>query len=146
MMFTIPGEPQGKGRPRVVRNGAFTRTYTPEKTATYENLIKLEFQRQCSSQYIGDGPVSMRVICFYGLAGSDSKRKRQAKLDGAIRPTKKPDCDNVGKVVADSLNGIAYKDDAQIVSMTIDKFFAEIPRVEVTIEEALPHENHQALV
>ena len=146
MKFTVPGEPQGKGRPRVVRNGAFTRTYTPEKTATYENLVKLEFQRQCAGQYIGDGPVSMKVICFYGLASSDSKRKRQAKLDGTIRPTKKPDCDNVGKVVADSLNGIAYKDDAQIVSMTIDKYFAEIPRVEVTIEEALPHENHQTVI
>lgn len=146
MRFTIPGEPQGKGRPRVVRNGAFTRTYTPEKTASYENLVKLEFQRQCSGLYIGDRPVSMKVVCFYGLASSDSKRKRQAKLDGAIRPTKKPDCDNVGKVVADSLNGIAYKDDAQIVSMTIDKYFAEIPRVEVTIEEALPHENHQTVI
>ena len=135
MRFTVPGEPQGKGRPRVVRNGAFTRTYTPEKTATYENLVKLEFQRQCAGQYIAEGPVSMNVVCYYGLPASDSRRKRQAKLDGAVRPTKKPDCDNVGKVIADSLNGIAYKDDAQIVSMTIDKYFAEIPRVEVEIKD-----------
>lgn len=77
----------------------------------------------------------MRMVCYYGLASSDSRKKRQAKLDGAIRPTKKPDCDNVGKVIADSLNGIAYKDDAQIVSMAIDKYFAEIPRVEVEITE-----------
>lgn len=146
MKFTIPGEPQGKGRPRVVRNGAFTKTYTPEKTAAYENLVKLEFQRQCPGQYIADGPVNIRMVCYYGLAKGDSRKKRQAKMDGAIRPTKKPDCDNVGKVVADSLNGIAYKDDAQIVSMTIDKYFAEIPRVEVTIEEAIPHENHQTVL
>ena len=135
MRFTVPGEPTGKGRPRVVHNGAFTRAYTPEKTASYENLVKLEFQRQCSGQYSDNGQIGMRVMCYYGLAGSDSKCKRQAKLDGAIRPTKKPDCDNVGKIIADSLNGVAYKDDAQIVSMTVEKYYAEIPRVEVEITE-----------
>lgn len=140
MKFVVPGQPTGKGRPRVVRNGAFTRTYTPEKTANYENLVKLEFQRQCSAQYIDEAPVSMRIVCYYALANSDSKRKRAAKLDGVIRPTKKPDCDNIGKIIADSLNGIAYKDDAQIVSMVIEKYYAEIPRVEVEIMEVHKHE------
>ena len=92
MRFTIPGEPTGKGRPRVVRNGAFTRTYTPEKTATYENLVKLEYERQCHGERFGDdAQLRMVVRAFYGLAASDSKRKRQAKLEGVIRPTKKPD-------------------------------------------------------
>ena len=31
-------------------------------------------------------------------------------LEGVIRPSKKPDIDNVVKVIADSLNKIAYKD------------------------------------
>lgn len=145
MRFTVPGEPQGKARPRVVRNGAFTRTYTPEKTASYENLVKLEYQRQCPGQYIGDAAIYMRMVCYYGMARSDSRKRRQAKLDGVIRPTKKPDCDNVGKVIADSLNGIAYKDDAQIVSMLIEKYYAEIPRVEVEITEVHQHEGLHAV-
>ncbi|MBQ3478187.1 MAG: RusA family crossover junction endodeoxyribonuclease [Clostridia bacterium] len=135
MKFTVPGEPQGKGRPRVVRNGAFTKTYTPEKTAAYENLVKLEFQRQCPDLWIPSAPVRMTIRAYYGLAKADSKRKRQAKLDGVIRPTKKPDIDNCIKAIADSVNGLAYTDDTQIVSVIAEKYYAEIPRVEVEIEE-----------
>lgn len=137
MRFIIPGEPTGKARPRVVKRGAYATTYTPQKTVNYENLVKLEYQRQCGlERFSDDTQLKMTVKAYYGLAASDSKRKRLAKLDGTIRPTKKPDCDNVGKIIADSCNGLAYRDDAQIVSMTIEKYYAEIPRVEVEIEEA----------
>ena len=88
MRFTIPGPPVGKGRPRMTKAG---HTYTPEKTATYENLVKVEFQRQCPGEFIPDAPVAMTIRCWYGLAKSDSKRKRAEKLEGVIRPTKKPD-------------------------------------------------------
>lgn len=137
MKFTVPGEPVGKGRPRVVHNGKFTQSYTPEKTATYENLVKLEFQRQCPTFFIPDAPVTMKIKCFCGLAKGDSKRKRAAKLAGAIRPTKKPDIDNCIKIIADALNGLAYVDDTQIVGVTAEKYYAEIPHVDVEIEEVL---------
>ena len=63
--------------------------------------------------------------------------ERAAKLAGAIRPTKKPDIDNCIKIIADALNGLAYVDDTQIVGVTAEKFYAEIPRVEVEITEVL---------
>jgi Holliday junction resolvase RusA-like endonuclease len=85
-IFTVPGEPTGKARPRVVRGHAFT----PEKTVLYENLIKTEYERQCG-RAIFEGPVGVRMICYFGLSGSDSRKKRQAKVEGVIRPTKKPD-------------------------------------------------------
>ena len=135
MTFSIPGEPVGKGRPRVVRKGAFTQTYTPEKTATYENLVKLEFQRQCQERFT-DQQLHMHIKAYFGLAKTDSKRKREAKLCGAIRPTKKPDADNILKCVADARNGLAYNDDCQIVRAVVEKRFAIIPHVDVTIEEA----------
>ena len=138
MRFTVPGEPTGKGRPIVTRGG---HAFTPQKTVNYENLVKVEFERQCRGErFPDDAQLDMRITCYYGLARSDSRRKRQAKLDGVLRPTKKPDCDNVGKIIADSLNGLAYRDDAQIVRMIIEKYYAAIPRVEVTVEEAL-HED-----
>ena len=135
--FTIPGEPQGKGRPRTVRNGSLTRTYTPEKTASYENLIKLEYQRQNPHRpgWFNGEALRMAVTCFYGLSKSDSKKKREAKLDGAIRPTKKPDIDNILKAIFDALNGYAFEDDSQIVFVTAEKFYAEEPFVEVWIDE-----------
>lgn len=91
MRFIIPGEPTGKARPMVVRNGSFTKAITPENTVLYENLVKTEFQRQCPVDFIPENPVAMRIKCFYGLAKGDSKKRRQAKLEGVIRPTKKPD-------------------------------------------------------
>lgn len=132
--FMVPGEPVGKGRPRVVRRGGFTQTYTPEKTASYENLVKLEFQRQ-GGRMLKDGPVFLSIQAWCGIPKSVSKRKREAMMGGLIRPTKKPDCDNVAKTIADALNGLAWRDDSQVVSLLVVKRFGEEPGVEVTIEE-----------
>lgn len=134
--FTVPGEPVGKGRPRVVRNGGTTRTYTPERTASYENLVKIEFERAQAKGYGAGVALMMQIIAYYAPAASDSKRRKAAKLNGDIRPTKKPDADNILKVIADALNGLAYDDDAQIVEARIVKRYAEAPRVEVEISEA----------
>ncbi|NFS59368.1 RusA family crossover junction endodeoxyribonuclease, partial [Clostridium sporogenes] len=57
-------------------------------------------------------------------------------LLGIVRPTIKPDVDNIAKVILDSLNGLAYKDDKQIVTCGISKWYGEDPRVEVILEEA----------
>ena len=57
-------------------------------------------------------------------------------LDRKIRPLKKVDCDNLVKVVLDSLNEIAYHDDVQVVDCQVRKFYSDNPRVVVTIQEA----------
>ena len=133
--FVIPGEPYGKGRPRFSNAGAYTRTYTPEKTANYENLVKLSFMEQCGVRFPEDAMLDVRIFAYYAIPKSVSKKKRQAMLERKIRPTKKPDFDNIGKIVCDSLNQIAYKDDSQIVDAMVRKFYDEIPRVVVTIRD-----------
>lgn len=55
--------------------------------------------------------------------------------DKVIRPTKKPDMDNIIKIIADALNGIAYYDDSQIVDTAVRKFYSDEPRVVVKISE-----------
>lgn len=133
MIFAVPGEPTGKGRPRVVRQGAFTRAYTPEKTAMYENLVKLEYQRAGGEMM--EGQLRMTITAHYGLPKSVSKVKRERMLKGEIRPIKKPDADNVCKVICDALNGIAYHDDSQIVHLSISKWYDDEPSVVVEIDE-----------
>ena len=54
------------------------------------------------------------------------------------RPTKKPDIDNVIKIITDALNGIAYDDDAQIVSLSATKFYDENPHVDVRLDDVRP--------
>lgn len=135
--FTVPGEPQGKGRPRFARIGSGIRTYTPEKTAAYENLVKLEYERVFRGQkFSDDAQIYMNILCIYSIPSSATKKKRAMMLSGEMKPTKKPDCDNVLKTIADSLNGIAYRDDAQIVRATVSKKYGELPGVRVLIEEA----------
>jgi Holliday junction resolvase RusA-like endonuclease len=137
MRFTIPGEPQGKGRPRVVRNGAFTRTYTPEKTATYENLIKIEFQNTYPGfkPYENDVPLEVHIDAMFAPANSASKKRRMAMLEGIIHPTKVPDADNVAKAVLDALHGVCYLNDSSVVKLTVTKRYASIPCVEVEVLE-----------
>lgn len=132
--FTIPGVPMGKGRPKFARRGNFVKTYTPATTATYENLVKLCYE-QASSGCSLQGPVRAEISAYYPIPKSAPKKQQAAMHSQTIRPTKKPDWDNVGKIICDALNALAYGDDAQIVDARVQKFYADTPRVLVTLTE-----------
>lgn len=127
--FIIPGKPQGKARVRVRRDG---HAYTPENTTMYENLVKLSYIQQCGNS-IADGPLKMDILAAYPIPKSFTKKERLQVLRGELHPTKKPDADNIGKIVADALNGVAYRDDSQIILLRIRKTYSEEPRVVVTV-------------
>ncbi len=128
--FTIHGQPQGKARPRVTRNG----TYTPQKTKDYQNQIKAEYITQTGNITL-DGELSATITCYYKIPKSTSKAKRKLIEDGKLRPVVKPDLDNVGKAVLDALNKVAYKDDSAIVELRLRKFYSDDPRVVVILKE-----------
>lgn len=132
--FTVLGEPRGKQRPRMTKTG---HTYTPIETVQYENLVRLEYSRQCHDFIFEDRtPLDARITAYYSIPKSTSVKKRQAMLEHRIRPIKKVDCDNLVKIVLDSLNGIAYRDDVQVVDCQVRKFYSDRPRVVVTLQEA----------
>lgn len=135
--FTVPGPPKGKARARTVRGrGGNTLSYTPEGTVLYENLIKTSYLQQPNNTIFNDGqPLKVVVQAFYDIPKSYSKKKRQQMLAGEIRPTKKPDIDNIAKCILDALNKVAYRDDTQVIELVMKKAYAEIPRVEVEIQE-----------
>jgi len=133
--FTVSGEPKGKGRPRYVSNENYKNVYTPKDTAEYERLVAAEYIKQCGNSGFNEGEMlKMQVLAYFAIPKSTSKKKRALMLSGAIRPTKRPDMDNIVKIIADSLNKLAYHDDAQIVSADVRKYYSDKPRVEVTIE------------
>lgn len=131
----IYGEPQGKGRHRFSTVCGHAKTRTPDQTVIYENLVKTEYRNQSGVRFPDDAMLDVRVMAYYTIPKSISKKKRQAMLDHKVRPTKKPDFDNIGKVICDSLNGIAYRDDAQIVDAQVRKFYSDTPRVVVIITD-----------
>lgn len=135
--FTVPGAPKGKARARTVRGrGGNTFSYTPEGTVLYENLIKTCYRQDVGAVIFNDGqPLSVTIRAYFPLLKSVSKKKKQEMLDGSILPTKKPDIDNIAKCVLDALNKLAYRDDTQVVELHMEKHYAEVPRVEVSIQE-----------
>lgn len=134
--FKIPGEAVGKGRPRFARRGAFTVAYTPEKTASYENLVKLAAAEAMRGRELFAQAVHVEMVIMCTVPQSWSKKKQAAAIDGTIRPTTKPDVDNVQKAIYDALNGIVWNDDKQIVSGRFSKHYASQPLVRVTISSA----------
>lgn len=129
----IPGEPQGKGRPRYTRSG---HTYTPDSTRAYEALVRACYAEQVHGEPFAKGvPLVVTIECRFGVPLSDSVKKRQAKLCDLILPTKKPDTDNIVKAVLDALNGAAYHDDSQVTTLHVYKRYGIAPCVKVWISK-----------
>ena len=82
--------------------------------------------------------LDVRIIAYYEIPKSTSKKKRREMLEHRIRPTKKPDWDNIGKIVCDSLNLVAYHDDSAVVDAQVRKFYSETPKVDVLIKVVGP--------
>lgn len=134
--FTIPGAPSGKGRPRFNRRTGKTRKpYTPQKTRDYEETVRECCRTVLEAPFPPDMALRCEIFAAFPVAPSDSKPKRQRKLADLLKPTKKPDWDNIGKIVCDALNGIAYHDDAQITCAVVKKRYAAFPCVRVTLSE-----------
>lgn len=96
------------GKPQGKGRPRFTRrggVYTPEQTVHYEDYVRLCYSQQCAKM-----------------------------LAGEIRPVVKPDGDNIQKIIADALNGVAYKDDNAIVDWHCQKLYAEVEGVFVKIQ------------
>lgn len=131
--FTVPGEPVAKGRPRFVRRGKFTSTYTPKKTADYEAKVRKYFNEFKPKNYTPiEGPVEANALCVKSIPTSLSKKKKTELIGKPC--TKKPDTDNIIKSILDPLNGIAYIDDSQVCKLSGLKIYGEVPRVEIEIK------------
>lgn len=129
--FIVHREPKGKQRVRVTRSG---HAYTPNDTTTYEGIVRSEYWTKYQNKKPLQGSVTVRIVAFYEIPKSWSKKKHDEAVRQVHAPTKKPDCDNIAKMICDALNGLAYKDDAQITDLRVLKLYSdELPFVAVTL-------------
>lgn len=133
VQFVVPGEPVGKGRPRIGRVGNHARMFTPAKTASYEGLIALAGTEAMDGRVLLDCPVMVEMRIVLAIPASKSKKFKAQALAGEVFPTKKPDMDNVIKAIYDGLNGVVWKDDVQVVDAFVRKRYGEVPGVHVRI-------------
>ena len=128
VVFTIKGEPKGKGRPRFTKNG---HVYTPEETKKYENLVAWAYKSAQGEKFTS--PVRVTIKAYF-KPPKKSKKVVEDMLNGKILPTKKPDADNIVKIILDGLNGVAWVDDTQVVDVMITKRYATEPMVAVIVD------------
>ena len=132
--FMVLGAPKGKERPRAAKLRDRTIVYTPKKTKDYEREIATAYRTQCRG--IFSGAVAIEIHAYYEIPKSASRKRVLDMVSDRERPTKKPDGDNIAKAVCDALNGVAYKDDSQVVELTVRKYYSKFPHVQVFISEA----------
>lgn len=131
--FEMIGEPVGKARPRM--NTRTGRAYTPTNTKLYEYSLRQWFIREYPYFVPIESRVKVTIIAYFGIPKSTSKKKAAEMIVGNISPTKKPDADNIIKIVLDAMNNFAFKDDTQVTKLEIEKKYDNTPRIYIKVEE-----------
>ncbi len=131
VVVELQGEPRGKGRARFSRKSG--RAYTPAETVSYEGALRVLAQQVMSGRPPFEGPVSVEVVAYFSIPQSWSNKKKRLAETGGLHPTKKPDWDNLAKVT-DSLNGVVWRDDTQVVVGRILKLYNYMPSLHITVK------------
>ena len=130
--FTVPGQPAGKGRARATTVNGRARLYTPATTVAFEAAV-----REAGAPHFDTpiaGPVRLRIVAYFEMPKSWSKRKREA-MHGEFH-TQKPNGSNILKAIEDGLNGVAFGDDCQVADARAVKRWSRHSETFVQISEA----------
>jgi Holliday junction resolvase RusA-like endonuclease len=133
----LAGPPRGKGRGRAVSTQHGARVFTDDKTRKYEAQLRYAAMQEMAGRAPTIQPVRVHVEAVFQIAESWSKKKRAAALVGHVHPCTTPDADNLLKCL-DSLNGVVFADDRQIVEATVRKLYGERPGLTVQVETIEP--------
>ncbi len=131
--FEVEGTIVGKQRPRV--NMYTGNVYTPNKTKDYEEWIKQSFFIKYPKFDIITNRVKIEITAYLKIPKCTSKKMAEKMLDDEISPLKKPDIDNIAKVVLDAINNYVIKDDIQVSKMSVEKKYSENEKLIIKIEE-----------
>lgn len=132
--FEIPIEPRSQKRDRIGSFAGHGRSYKHPEQAKYEGKVSAMIAQHRPVRPL-EGALSLKLICYLPIPISKPKKFKAAALSGEIRPTIKPDCTNLAKNIEDIMNGIFYRDDAQIVHSETDKYYSDNPRWHIELSE-----------
>lgn len=137
VVIELPGPVRGKGRHRSriarAKDGRqFVANYPDGETVSYEKMLRDGASDAMDGRPLLAGPVLVKLLAVFAVPGSWSRKKRADALSGALRPTVKPDADNIMKLT-DALNGIVWQDDKQVVTATLRKVYGERPYLRIDV-------------
>lgn len=134
--FTVPGKPHAKARPWATSVNGRAHVYTPKGTVTYEATVRSAAHNALSGRPPFAGAVDLDIRIRLAPPKSTSGVRMSAMLSGRLKPTKRPDADNVLKAVVDGCNGVLYRDDANLTKITVEKIYASEAGVDVCARSA----------
>lgn len=119
----VPGHPMAMPRPRKFANGFVN--LRSKDLVQFKATVKAAIPAASNGPLFPTGPVELtiwfllqRPQCdFVGKRRQAGNLKSTATTSESTFPAMTPDVDNLAKFVMDGLNGIAYRDDAQVVKL-----------------------------
>lgn len=143
MTLIIYGEPYGKQNMKPTTMAGHLRLVQPSANTDYMYRIQSAFMdryKPVEGLESDDRILYMHITAYFSIPTSVSKKTAAKMAEGKLRPIKKPDCDNISKVVCDALGGLAFRNDSQIVSLTVDKYYTrDNPRVVIKLKTHSEH-------
>lgn len=144
--FNLALEPIALPRARHALRGKFVSSYYPkeieQKFNEYTKAIKGAFtalsivERENISEIVKNTPTGLKIalsVVFRLCPASSLSKKKKNALYGSEH-NKKPDLDNLLKMIIDRMSGVFYKDDNVIHEIHARKEYAEVPGIEITLE------------
>lgn len=133
--FTILGKAKAKQSVKFGINGI---KYTPKDMVDYANWVKLSFMEE----YPKHNPTTLNdsnfleieIKVYMQYPKSFSKKKVKLAEAGIVKPTVKPDWDNISKNICDALNGVAYMDDKNIAKGSVEKIYSDFDKTDVVLK------------
>ncbi len=117
--FTFMIEPRVKKAPVLGRNGF----YKHKTTSTFERQLRCEAQAVFKDPPIEGVPLAVLFKFFL---------PHQSKPESSLQFCR-PDTTNLLKSAEDALNGVIWKDDGVIQSLSGEKYYSKVPRLELYV-------------
>lgn len=133
IQFEIPGDVQAQQRPKFSTFGGHVKAIDPKESRDYKSFVRLIASQHAPENLITED-IKLTIDVYRKIPKSFSKKKRQMALNGEIRPTTKPDIDNLAKGIKDGLSKVLWHDDSQVIELVARKWYSENPRAVVTVE------------
>jgi Holliday junction resolvase RusA-like endonuclease len=134
--IVVDGAPAAKGRPRLGIVKGHAMAFTPDKTRSYEAIVRHAASQEMGGRTPLDEALVVDVRAYLPVPRSWSGKKQRAALGGEIRPTGRPDCDNFIKAALDACNTVVFRDDSLIVELRASKSYSDRPRLEIEVRAA----------
>jgi crossover junction endodeoxyribonuclease RusA len=127
--FTALGRPQPQGSKNAFKHGNRVVLVEASKgLKPWRSVVALEaklFMESVQDHSLIDGPVAVDIL-FTFVPGKTVKRKAM---------TTKPDADKLARAVLDSLTGVCWRDDAQVVDLRARKVYGLVDMAQIVVTQ-----------